>query len=77
MLAPDQEWQTMWDAATERNAKRNELGSRFEGLVTFKDSRGNRFENPAILDWDSHFDTLFVGDSPSESAKAITESLLR
>lgn len=75
VLAPGQEWLTMWDAATERYPKRDELGSRFEGLVTFKDSRGNRFGNPAILDWDSHFDTLFVADNPSESAKAITEKL--
>jgi hypothetical protein len=65
----------MWDAATQRHDKRDELGTRFEGLVTFEDSRKHKFENPAILDWDSHFDTLYVGDSPNESAKAITEKL--
>jgi len=75
VLAPGQEWQTMWDAATARYPKRDELGSCFEGLVTFKDSRGNRFENPAILDWDTHFDTIFVADNPSESARAITDKL--
>jgi hypothetical protein len=75
VLAPGQEWRTMWDAATERHSKRHELGSRFEGSVTFEDSRKNKFENPAILDWDTHFDTLYVADKPNESANAITEKL--
>lgn len=75
VLAPGQEWQTMWDAATQRHDKRHELGSRFEGSVSFEDSRKHKFENPAIFDWDSHFDTLYVADKPDESAKAITEKL--
>lgn len=75
VLAPGQEWQTMWDAATERYNKRDELGSRFEGLVTFEDSRKNKFKNPAILDWDSHFDTIYVSDKPDESAKAVADKL--
>lgn len=75
VLAPGQEWRTMWDAATERYSRRHELGSRFEGFVSFQDSRKNKFQNPAILDWNTHFDTRYVGDSPDESAKAITEKL--
>ncbi len=75
VLAPGQEWRTMWDAATERHDKRHELGSRFEGSVSFEDSRKRKFENPAILDWDTHFDTVYVGDSPDESAKAIAAKL--
>lgn len=75
VLAPGQEWRTMWDAATQRHDRRDELDSRFEGSVTFEDSRGHKFENPAILDWDTHYDTLYVADKPDESAKAITEKL--
>ena len=75
VLAPGQEWRTMWDAATQRHDRRDELGSRFEGSVSFEDSRKHKFENPAILDWDTHFDTLYVADKPDESAKAITEKL--
>jgi hypothetical protein len=75
VLAPGQEWRTMWDAATERHNKRAELGSRFEGSVSFEDSRKNNFENPAILDWDTHFDTIYVADKPDESAKAVAEEL--
>jgi hypothetical protein len=75
VLAPGQEWQTMWDSAIERHNKRDELGSRFEGLVNFEDSRGHKFNNPAILDWDTHFDTNFVADKPDESAKAVAEQL--
>jgi hypothetical protein len=75
VLAPGQEWQTMWDAATERYNKRDELRSRFQGLVKFQDSRRNKFKNLAILDWDSHFDTIYVSDKPDESAKAVAEQL--
>jgi hypothetical protein len=75
VLAPGQEWRTMWDAATARYGHRHELGSRFEGFVSFQDSRKNKFQNPAILDWNTHFDTRYVGDSPDESVKAIAGKL--
>jgi hypothetical protein len=75
VLAPGQEWRTMWDAATERYNKRDELGSRFRGWVKFQDSRRNKFKNLAILDWDSHFDTIYVSAKPDESAKAVAEQL--
>jgi hypothetical protein len=75
VLAPGQEWRTMWDAATERYGKRDELGSRFKGFVKFQDSRRNKFKNLAILDWDSHFNTIYVADKPDESAKAVAEQL--
>ncbi len=65
----------MWDAATERYNKRDELRSRFQELVKFQDSRRNKFKNLAILDWDSHFDTIYVSDKPDESAKAVAEQL--
>jgi hypothetical protein len=42
----------MWDSAIEREDKRDELGSRFEGFVEFEDSREKKFDNPAILDWE-------------------------
>lgn len=75
VLAPGQEWRNFWDSSINRYDKRNELGSRFEGSVSFEDSRGNKFRNPSILDWDTHFDTTFVGDSPDESAKEIAGKL--
>lgn len=75
VLAPGQEWQTMWDAATERYNRRDELRSRFQGLVKFQDSRRNKFRNLAILDWGSYFDTIYVADKPDESAKAVVEQL--
>lgn len=75
VLAPGQEWRNFWDSSINRYEKRDELGSRFEGSVSFEDSRGNEFENPSILDWDTHFDTTFVGDSPDESAKEIAGKL--
>ncbi|BBZ43975.1 hypothetical protein MPRM_12560 [Mycobacterium parmense] len=65
----------MWDSSTARYDKRDELGSRFEGSVRFQDSRRNRFENRAILDWATHFDTLYVGDSPDVNAKTVADKL--
>jgi hypothetical protein len=59
VLAPGQEWRTLWDSAIEREQHRNKndgrdvLGSRFEGTVKFKDSGGNNYTNRAILDWNS------------------------
>lgn len=75
ILAPGQEWRNFWDSSISRYDKRDELGSRFEGSVSFQDSRGNKFENPSILDWDALYDTTFVGDSPDASAKAVAEKL--
>lgn len=75
VLAPGQEWRTMWDSAIPREDKRDELGSRFEGSVEFQDHDGNKFENRAILDWNTFRNTIELGDTPSESAKAIAEQL--
>jgi hypothetical protein len=67
VLAPGQEWRTLWDSAIEREQHRNKndgrdvLGSRFEGTVTFQDSGGNSYTNRAILDWNSFRNTLSVG----------------
>jgi hypothetical protein len=66
VLAPGQEWRTLWDSAIEReqhrkNAGRDVLGSRFVGTVTFRDSDGNSYTNRAILDWSSFRNTLSVG----------------
>jgi hypothetical protein len=67
VLAPGQEWRTLWDSAIEREQHRNKndgrdvLGSRFEGTVKFQDSGGNNYTNPAILDWNSFHNTLSVG----------------
>ena len=67
VLAPGQEWRTLWDSALEREQHRNKndgrdvLGSRFEGTVKFRDSDGNCYTNRAILDWNSFRNTLSVG----------------
>jgi hypothetical protein len=72
VLAPGQEWRTLWDSAIEReqhrsrNGGRDVLGSRFEGTVKFRDSGGNRYTNRAILDWNSFHNIWFrVNSQPS------------
>lgn len=72
VLAPGQEWRTLWDSAIEReqhrsrNGGRDVLGSRFEGTVKFRDSSGNRYTNRAILDWNSFRNIWFrVNPEPS------------
>jgi hypothetical protein len=69
VLAPGQEWRTLWDSAIEREQYRNRnggrdvLGSRFEGTVKFRDSEGNRYTNRAILDWNSFRNIWFRANS--------------
>lgn len=64
VLAPGQEWRTLWDSAIEREHHRNKndgqdvLGSRFEGTVSFEDSGGSSYTNRAILDWGSFRNTF-------------------
>jgi hypothetical protein len=72
VLAPGQEWRTLWDSAIEREQHRNDndgrdvLGSRFEGTVKFRDSGGDRYTNRAILDWNSFHNIWFrVNSQPS------------
>ena len=72
VLAPGQEWRTLWDSGIEReqyrsrNGGRDVLGSRFEGTVKFRDSGGNKYTNPAILDWNSFHNIWFrVKSQPS------------
>lgn len=72
VLAPGQEWRTLWDSALEREQHRNEndgrdvLGSRFEGSVKFRDSDGNCYTNRAILDWNSFRNIWFrMNSEPS------------
>jgi hypothetical protein len=66
VLAPGQEWRTLWDSAIEReqhrkNVGRDALGSRFEGTVKFRDSDDNWYTNRTILDWNGFRNTLSVG----------------
>jgi hypothetical protein len=64
VLAPGQEWRTLWDSAIERERHHNKndghdvLGSRFEGTVNFQDSGGSSYTNRAILDWNSFRNTF-------------------
>lgn len=63
VLAPGQEWRTVWDSAIDRAELGTGIKSRFTGVVSYSDSsgpsrgrwpwRGNRprFENKVTLDW--------------------------
>ncbi|HET9874735.1 MAG TPA: hypothetical protein VFQ37_03090 [Mycobacterium sp.] len=63
MLAPGQEWRTVWDSAIDRGEVGDAIESRFTGVVSYSDSpeqpRGwwpwrrerPRFENKVTLDW--------------------------
>lgn len=63
VLAPDQEWRTVWDSAIDRTELGGAIGSRFTGVVAYYDRperpRGwrpwrrqrPRFENRVVLDW--------------------------
>lgn len=65
VLAPGQEWRTVWDSALDRAELGEGIESRFAGTVTYYDGpekpkrwrfwqRGRRpLETSAVLDWDS------------------------
>jgi hypothetical protein len=65
VLAPGQEWRTVWDSALDRAEIGTGIESRFTGTVTYYDrpdkSRGRRFwqhersplETQVVLDWDA------------------------
>jgi hypothetical protein len=76
VLAPGQEWRTLWDSAIERERHRNKndgrdvLGSRFEGTVKFQDSGGNSYTNRATLDWYSFRHIWFRMNSDLSRARS-------
>jgi hypothetical protein len=64
VLAPDQEWRTVWDSAIDRAELRDAIESRFTGVVSYSDSaagprgwrvwrleRPRHIENKVTLDW--------------------------
>lgn len=64
VLAPGQEWRTVWDSARNRTEFGGAIRSRFDGVVTYRDRpwphrsektrgarRGRRFEDRVVLDW--------------------------
>ncbi|BBY17647.1 hypothetical protein [Mycolicibacterium litorale] len=56
VLAPGQEWRTVWDSAVDRNELAGSIRSRFDGLVTFYDRprasrRPKEYTNRVVLDW--------------------------
>lgn len=52
ILAPGQEWRTMWDYAP-RRAKSAPLPSKHKASLKFFDSRGKAFDTSGLLDWDT------------------------
>jgi len=65
----------MWGSAISREDKRDELGSRFVGEVTYEDQDKKQFRSPSILDWDTFWNTMQVADKPDESAMALAKQL--
>ncbi|MBS9534958.1 hypothetical protein KIH27_15315 [Mycobacterium sp. M1] len=63
VLAPNQEWRTVWDSAIDRAELGEGIESRFTGTVSYSDSpddkrgrwpwsaKSTRFENRVTLDW--------------------------
>lgn len=82
VLAPGQEWRTVWDSARRREDLRNKsngadaLESRFKGFVTFEDRDGRRDCNPVLLDWDSVYNTMELKkDKPEETIAEPLEAI--
>lgn len=56
-LAPGQEWRTVWDSAISREELGGEIGSRFEGTLTYRDrpksqkGKPQEYETEVELDW--------------------------
>ncbi|MFD3461656.1 hypothetical protein ACFWVM_18235 [Nocardia fluminea] len=87
ILAPGQEWRTLWDMSN-RRFKHGELPSRHEATVTYTNSGGSEFTTQAVLDWDSLRDTRAVTvktlhnvaeniHKQNEHLKAISQQLAR
>ncbi|MDH6244879.1 hypothetical protein M2432_002524 [Mycobacterium sp. OTB74] len=67
VLAPGQEWRTVWDSAISREQLGGSIRSRFDGTVTYYDGprienakrtarfgpQRRQFESTAVLDWDA------------------------
>ncbi|KAA1429864.1 hypothetical protein [Mycolicibacter arupensis] len=63
VLAPNQEWRTVWDSAIDRAELGEGIESRFTGTISYADSPGEpkgwfgrrgkqpRYENKVVLDW--------------------------
>jgi hypothetical protein len=61
VLAPGQEWRTMWDSALDRNELGDRIESKFEGTVWYYDTpadggaltrrKRRAFETKVVLDW--------------------------
>jgi hypothetical protein len=57
LLAPGQEWRTVWDSAISREQLGGEIGDRFEGSVTYTDApaaakgKATTYRTAVVLDW--------------------------
>lgn len=76
VLAPGQEWRTVWDSGIEREDYAGELESQFVGRVDFDDkmTAGKHYMNPITLDTNMFRDMLRVETVKAKSAqKALYE----
>jgi hypothetical protein len=67
ILAPGQEWRTVWDSAMDRNQLGESIDSRFDGTLTYSDApppngrwrklrfgrQPRSFQTPVVLDWNT------------------------
>jgi hypothetical protein len=81
VLAPGQEWRTIWDSPRRREQLREEairqkkevpeFKTRFTGTLTFQDrpaKRRKHYRNPIVLDWNAFDNTLaFAEDKPEKT----------
>ncbi|MFH5877284.1 hypothetical protein [Arthrobacter sp. NA-172] len=73
MLAPGQEWRTLFDFSNSRLGKK-EADSRFEGVVRYKGIDGDPLESKCILDWEAYRNKTWVQTfGLHELAKAATD----
>lgn len=64
VLAPGQEWRSMWDDATEREKHKESLRTQFVGSVSFDDKMvpdKASYSNPISLDTNMFYNTMRVG----------------
>ncbi|WP_261876424.1 hypothetical protein [Mycobacterium marinum] len=77
VLAPGQEWRTVWDSAIERNEYKHELQSQFPGHIYFDDKMlrpKQSYSNPVSLDTDMFINTIRITTEKAQNPeKALYE----
>ena len=79
MLAPGQEWRTVWDFAPDRLVN-GTLDKRHKVTLTYSDWRGNALSSRAILDWaaydDRHYAETFTVHNVAKTLRDIDKRLV-